>query len=353
MSHRMSHRRNLRMNRPPLALAASVICGAALLTACGNDGSSSVGSDGTTTVSVGVSGNVFDLSIRLADESGYFAKQKIKIKYVTLTAATGTSALQSGSVQFLNSSPTSFLAGVSKGLPELSVATNGGGNPLGIVAGTAFAKKHHLTAASPADEVAKALADSTAGASSANTKAEAGIFLKAHGIDPAKAKWVSLPSPAAGKAALIKGEVDWFITSEPMPLQIQHDGDGVVVVDPTKVPEWGYGDAGYGQVVVVKKDYAKANSATVKGFATAVQQAVAYLSSHSSDDKSVLAASRASLPGVPDDVLNAAVKQVDWPSSAKQDEADWKKTVTFVKDGIGAVPDAAVSADNWTNTYLP
>ncbi|MFD8690473.1 ABC transporter substrate-binding protein [Streptomyces sp. NPDC059651] len=344
---------NHRMNRTHLALTVSVMCGAACLTACGGDGASSVGSDGKTTVSVGVSGNVFDMSIRLADENGYFDKQNIKIKYVTLTASTGTAALQSNSVQFLNSSPTSYLAGLSKGLPELSVATNGGGNPLGIVVSTAFAKKHSLTADTPAAEVAEALADSTAGASSANTKAEAGIFLKAHGVDPTKLKWVSLPSPAADKAALTKGEVDWFITSEPIPLQVQHEGDGIVVADPTKVPEWAYEQAGYGQVVVVKKDYAKNNSATVKGFATAVQQATTYLDTHEADDKAVLAAARESLPGVPDDVLSEAVSQVDWPETARMDAAGWKKTVAFVKDGIGAVPDASVSSDNWTNTYLP
>ncbi|WP_217162047.1 ABC transporter substrate-binding protein [Streptomyces sp. AC512_CC834] len=342
-----------RVNRPHLALAASVLCGAACLTACGGDGSSSVGADGKTTVSVGVSGNVFDLSIRLADEQGYFDKQNIKIKYVTLTASTGTSALQSGSVQFLNSSPTSFLAGLSKGLPELSVATNGGGNPLGIVVSTEFAKKNGLTADSPADKVAQALADSTAGASSANTKAEAGIFLNAHGVDPDELKWVSLPSPAADKAALAKDEVDWFITSEPIPLQVQHEGDGVVVADPSKVPEWGYEQAGYGQLVVAKESYAKGNSALVKGFATAVQQATAYLDAHPADDKAVLAAARESMPSVPDDVLSEAVSQVDWPATAKQDAAGWKTTVAFVKDGIGAVPDASVSSDNWTNTYLP
>ncbi|NED72431.1 ABC transporter substrate-binding protein [Streptomyces sp. BBFR109] len=336
-----------------LAPATAVILGAALLSACGDDGSSSTGADGTTTVSVGVSGNVFDLSIRLADANGYFAKQKIKVKYVTLTASTGTSALESGSVQFLNSSPTGFLSALSKKLPEVSVATNGGGNPLGIVVSDEFAKKHQLTADTPADQVAKALADSTAGASSANTKAEAGIFLKAHGVDPDKLKWVSLPSPAADKAALTKGEVDWFITSEPIPLQVQHQGDGVVVADSAKVPEWAYEQAGYGQVVVAKKSYAKSHEKVVKGFATAVQEATAYLSSHESGDAKVLAAARTTLPGTPDDVLAASVGQVDWPESAKQDEAGWKKTLAFVKDAIGAVPDASVSADDWTNTYLP
>jgi NitT/TauT family transport system substrate-binding protein len=336
-----------------LALASTAVLGAALLTACGDNGSASVGADGKTTVNVGVSGNVFDLSIRLAEENGYFDKQNIKIKYVTLTAATGTSALQSGSVQFLNSSPTGFLTALSKGLPDISVATNGGGNPLGIVVSDDFAKKHHLTADTPADQVAKALADSTAGASSANTKAEAGIFLKAHDVNPDKLKWVSLPNPAADKAALVKGEVDWFITSEPIPLQVQQAGDGVVVADPTTVPQWSYDQAGYGQVVVAKKSYAKSNATTVKGFATAVQQATAYLSTHSATDAKILAAARKTLPSVPDSVLSSSVTQVAWPKSAKQDADGWKKTLAFVKDGIGAVPDASVSADDWTNTYLP
>ncbi|WP_406143729.1 ABC transporter substrate-binding protein [Streptomyces sp. NBC_01012] len=335
-----------------LALTSTVTLGAALLTGCGDQGAATVGADGKTTVSVGVSGNVFDLSIRVAEENGYFDQHDIKIKYVTLSASTGTSALQSGSVQVLNSSPTSYVAALSKGLPEISVATNGGGNPLGVVVSSAFAKKHGLTADTPADQVAKALADSTAGASSANTKAEAGIFLKAHGVDPDKLKWVSLPNPAADKAALAKSEVDWFITSEPIPLQVQHEGDGVVVADPLKVPQWSYDDAGYGQAVVVQKSFAKANEATVKGFATAVQQATAYLATHKPTDKAVLAAARKTLPGVPDPVLSASVAQVDWPSSAEQDEAGWKKTVAFVKD-IGAVDDPEVTTDDWTNTYLP
>lgn len=335
-----------------LALSTVAVLGAALLSGCGEQGKVSVGADGKKTVSVGVSGNIFDLSIRVAEENGYFDKQNIKIKYVTLSASTGTSALQSGSVQVLNSSPTSFVAALDKGLPEQSVATNGGGNPLGIVVSTAFAKKHHLTAATPADKVAKALANSTAGASSANTKAEAGIFLNAHGVDPATMKWVSLPSPAADKAALAKGEVDWFITSEPIPLQVQHAGDGIVVADPQKVPQWSYGDAGYGQAVVVKKSFAKADADTVKGFVTAVQQATAYLRAHKPSDKAVLAAARKTLPGLSDSVLSSSVAQVDWPRSAEQNEAGWKKTAGFVKD-IGAVPDPAVTTDDWTNTYLP
>ncbi|MGW4906274.1 ABC transporter substrate-binding protein [Streptomyces sp. NPDC004270] len=333
-----------------LALTSSALLGAALLSGCA-DNSTSVGADGKTTVSVGLSGNIFDLSIRVAEENGYFDQHDIKVKYVTLTAATGTSALESGSVQFLNDSPTNFLTALSKGLGEVSVGTNGGGNPLGLVVSDAFAKKHKLTADTPADQVAQALADSTAGASSANTKAEAGLYLKAHGVDPTKLKWVSLPSPAADKAALVKGEIDWFVTSEPIPLQVQKAGDGVVVADPLKVPQWAYEDAGYGQVVAVKKSWANANADVVKGFATAVQQATAYIAAHPKE-QTVLKVAQKTLPSVPDDVLQSSIAQVAWPTSDKQSEAGWDKTLAFVKS-IGAVPDAKVSSDDWTNKYLP
>jgi ABC-type nitrate/sulfonate/bicarbonate transport system substrate-binding protein len=335
-----------------LAPTCAALLGVTLLTGCGDQGAVEVGADGTTTLSVGVSGNIFDLSIRVADENGYFARHNIKVKYVTLNASTGPAALQSGSVHVLNSSPTGFLAALSKKLPMESVATNGGGNPLGVVVSTAFAKKHHLTADTSAAKVAKALAHSTAGVSSANTQGEAGIYLKAHGVDPDQLKWVTLPNPAADKAALAKGEVDWFITSEPIPLQVQNEGDGVVVADPLKVPQWSYDDAGYGQAVTVKKSFAEDNPKVLKGFATAVQQATAYLSTHESDDKAVLAAARKTLPGLPDDVLTASVAQVDWPKSAKQNAAGWKKTQAFVKS-IDPESDTDVGSDDWTNTYLP
>ncbi|KPI11563.1 hypothetical protein OK074_2895 [Actinobacteria bacterium OK074] len=337
-----------------VALAAAATLGAALLSACG-DSSASTTSDGLTNVTVGTGGNIFDLPLRLADANGYFRQQGLKVKFVTLTAATGPSALQSGSVQFLNDSPTGFLSALSKGLPETAIAADGSGNPLGLVVSKKFAQAHDLTADSPAATVAKALAGSTGGASSANTKAEAGIFLKAYGVDPDKVKWVSLPSPAADKAALNSDQIDWFVTSEPIPLQIQDSGDGVVVADPVKVPQWSAKEAGYGQFVVVSKSWVTKNSATAKEFVAAVGKATGYLKTHltSSSDKTVLTVAQKALPGVPAAVLRSSLQQVDWPADGTMSAADWKLTLAFI-DSLGALPKGTtVSSDDWTNTYLP
>lgn len=336
-----------------LAMASAAALGPTLLTGCGD--STTVTSDGLIQVTVGGGGSIFDTPLRVAETNGYFRKQGLKVKYVTLTAATGPAALQSGSVQFLDGSPTGFVSAVSKKLPMTAVSVNGMGNPLGIAVSKKFAQQHGLTAKTPAAQVAKALAGSTGGASSSNTKAEAGIFLKDNGVDPGKVKWVSLPSPAANKAALNSGQVDWFITSEPIPLQVQHDGDGVVVADPVKVPAWSAAHAGYGQFVVAQEDYAAQHPDIVKKFVTAVQQATKHMNTHlqKSNDRTVLRAAQESMPGVPAEVLETSLRQVEWPEKGAMDAAGWKETVEFI-DSLGALPKGTkVTSDNWTNKYLP
>ena len=334
-----------------LALTAVTALGAGLLSACGSSTSSST-SGGLTTVTVGVGGNIFDMPVRIADANGYFSKAGIKVNYVTLTSATGIAALQSGSVQFLSASPTDFTSALAKKLPITAIDVMGWGNPLGLVVSTKFAQDHGLTASTPAAQVAQAVAQSTAGYSSANTKAEAGIYLKAYGVDPDKVKWVSLPSPAADKAALNNHQIDWFVTSEPIPLEIQNSGDGVVVADPTKVPAWSAKSAGYGLVLVAKTSYASQNSATAKKFATAIQQATAYMNTHLSDS-TVLDVAAKNLPGIPTKVLQASLQQVGWPASGKMTEADWNTTLAFL-NSLGTTPGGAkVPSSDWTNTYLP
>jgi len=333
----------MRLTTRLLALSAAAVLSAPVLAACG-------GSDGPT-VTIGIGGNIFDLPIRVADKEGYFAKQGLTVKYVNLTASTGSSALDSGSVQFLNTSPTDFLSARGQGLKHLAIAHDGGGNPLGLVVSKPFATAHHLTAKSDPGTVAKALAHSTAGASSANTKAEAGLYLKAYGVDPGTLKWVSLPSPAADKASLKKNEIDWFVTSEPIPLQIQNSGDGVVVADPLTVPQWSYEQAGYGQLLTVKKSYATQNPETTRKVATAIQQATRYMHGHLHSDP-VLSAARTSLQGVPDPVIEGSLDQVEWPANDAMSGAGWAKTIRFI-NSLGALPKkVSVTKDDWTNKYV-
>ncbi|MFV8183272.1 ABC transporter substrate-binding protein [Streptomyces sp. AF1B] len=335
--------------RRAMAIAGATVLSSALLTACGN--SAATGTDVTTTVTVGVAGNIFDVPLRLADDQGYFAKHGLKVRFETVTAATGTPALESGSLQFLNSSPTSFLSAVAKGRPETAIGVDGLGNPLGLVVSKQFAKLHGLKSKSSAVQVAQALAGSTGGFSSANTKAESEILLKSKKVDPGKVKWVSLPSPSADEAALKDGRIDWFVTSEPLPLQIQHSGDGIVVANSQTVYQWAGDYAGYGQVVVARKSYASQHTAVVKQFIAAVREGSAYLNKHG-NDPSVIPVAKEALPGVPDPVLHASIMEVEWPLFMDMDSETWRQTFDFVSE-LGALPQGAdVTADDWSNDYL-
>lgn len=228
-------------HRTPRAVGTATLAAivAVALAACGSSsGDANSSGSGLTAIKVGLGGNIFDIPLRVADQMGYFKKHGLQVQFVSLAPTAGTPALQSGSLQFLNDSPTDFLIAESKGTNELSVGVDAVGAPLGLVASTKFASAHHLTASTPAATVAKALVGSTAGASAATTKAETGIMLRSYSVSLSQQKWVTLPTPAADKAALKSGEIDWFTTSEPTPLSLQASGDGVVLVNPDKSPAW-------------------------------------------------------------------------------------------------------------------
>lgn len=338
-----------RRRRRAVALATALALGVTMTAACGE---SSSGQGGPAAITVGSGESIFDLPMRVAQAKGYFQKQGLQVTFVSTNASTGPAALESGSVQFLNSSPTGFLSALAKGIPQVAIAADGLGNPLGIVVSKKFADANKLSDATPVEQVAKALGTSIGGASSANTKAQASMFLKTRGVDPTKVEWVSLPSPAANKAALNSGQIDWFITSEPTPLSIEHAGEGVVVADPKRAPEWSADQSGYGELVVTRKDYLEKNPEIAKKFVAAVQEATAYMSTHL-DDPELLNLTSKEMSGIPVPVLEASLQHAGWPTSAAMDDATWKKTLDFV-NGLGVLTKVmTVTANDWTNTYVP
>ncbi|KAA9156978.1 ABC transporter substrate-binding protein [Amycolatopsis acidicola] len=327
------------------ALAAALALCSGLLAACGSSEA-----DGLTEVTVGVGGNVFDTPMRVAAEKNFFRAQGLDVKFISLTASIGAAALQSDSVQFLNDSPNDFLTAVSRKIPEIAVSMDGGGNPLGLIVSTKFAAEHGLTSQSPPEAVAKALVGSTGGASSATTKGQAGLLMQEYGVDPASVHYVALPSPAADKASLANNQIDWFVTSEPIPLEVQDDGDGVVVASPDSVPAWSLPRSGYGQVVVVRQSFADENSDVVRRFVTAVEQGSAYARTHETEAVNIM---KKTLTGVPDDVLLASLRLVDWPEKDTMSAEGWNTSMTFLGK-LGSLPkNTKLPQSSWTNQYLP
>jgi len=331
--------------------AASVVALSGCSGASGSSGASSgSSSSATTSVSFGVGGNIFDLPVQVANAKGYFAKEGIDPKFVTINASTGASALQSGSVQFLDASPTTLVTAKQQNLTQKAVAAPVVGNPLGIIVSKSFAAAHGLTADSSAKKVAAALDGSKGGVSSTNTQKEAALFLSENGTAPSSINWVTLPSPASDVAALKSGQIDWFLTSEPTPFQVQADGDGVVVATSKTVPAWK--NSGYTILVLGKTSWLKSNSATAKKVMKAVSEANAYINSHlSSSDLLTLA--KKENPSYSSDVLSDSLKSVTWPKDPSMNAAGWKKTTTFLKDIQIVTASNGITTSDWSNQYLP
>jgi ABC-type nitrate/sulfonate/bicarbonate transport system substrate-binding protein len=336
--------------RPAVIFVAVAGLAMALASACSASSPSNSAGGGTATVTVAVSStNMNDLPVWVAQQEGYYAKAGLNVKTAVLTASTTNTALDSGSVQFIDGNPTEFVQALAKGTGQLAVEKETVGIPLGFVISPAFAAKHGITSKTPIQTVAKDLIGSTGGSSAAATTGEAEIFLSEFGVTSSQVKIATLASPAADQAALKSNEIDWFCTSEPIPYEVQAAGSGIVVATPENVPAWSADQTGIGAVIVTAKSYAQANPAVVKEFVTATQEAAKYISLNPAR---ALAIAASQFPGVSQAVLKNSLAEIQWPTDGKMTDALWQTTVGFIiKQGV--VPGGStVASTDWTNQYL-
>jgi len=344
--------RSLLQRRRIGVLAVPLVAGMLALAACGSSSASDPGSSAgsTITISVGLAGNIFDLPLRVAEQDGYYKREGLNVKFLTVTATSDNAALDSGGIAFLPQAPAGWAEALTKGSPQVAVESEATGIPLGLIVGKKYAAAHGITSATSAASVAKDLVGSTGGLSSTWTQAEALLYLKEFGVTSSQLKIVTLTSIAADVAALKSGEIDWFATSEPIPLEAQGAGDGLVVAGPSNVPAWAQSKTGYGTIILAMKSYLSSNPSIVKKFVTATEQATAYVGTHES---AVLPVLEEIFPGVSASLLEEAYREVSWPSNGKMTAAEWGTTADFI-NSEGVLPSQlGFSAADWTNQYLP
>jgi NitT/TauT family transport system substrate-binding protein len=314
--------------------------------------SNSKTASGAQTVTVASSGdNIFDLPIWAAQADGYYAKQGLNVQFTLLSASTLNTALNSGSVEFLDDNPTTFLEEhVTGNSSQVVVEGLSSGVPMGLVVSTAFAKAHNITASTPPATVAKDLIGSTGGASAKSTVGEADMFLRQYGVQPSQVRIATLSTVSADQAALHSSEIDWFCTSEPVPFEVQAKGDGLVVANPDNVEEWNSSNTGLSEAIVTTKAFASGNPEVVKKFVAATQQATAYLNSHPSQ---AVAIAHSKIPGLTTQLAQKTDSLITWLSNGQMTGEQWQNTVTF-NVTEGSVPSGTTVSEtaDWTNKYL-
>jgi len=212
--------------RSALCLTMAMAIGIVGLTA-GTAGASVKPRQSVANVSIGTAtASILNLPIYVGQSDSYFSQQGLNVKLVLLSAATQTTALLSGSVNYLTSSSAVFLQARQQDEPVVAVANDALGVPIGFVISSQFAQAHGITPKTSLKAIGKDLVGSIGGASAASTRAQSLLFLQDVGINASQVSIATLSTPAADQAALAKNQINWFVTSEPVPYEVQSLNEG-------------------------------------------------------------------------------------------------------------------------------
>jgi NitT/TauT family transport system substrate-binding protein len=307
-----SRRRTLVALSPVLALSLA-------LSACSSSGGtnpaatpSTGGSttSATTTVSITVGGaNFATLLEYIAKSKGFFAEHGINAKFVQVANGTaGSQAVLSGSVNMSINSVYEVLTAQSKGqnLQYLAGGVKGGFGEIVTAPGVSLPDESSGFPSVITDLKGKKVGVSSIGG---GTYYELLFLLKKAGMTSKDVTIVPTGAPATALAALKAGQIDAFMSQEPVTSLALAGKSVKVAYSIGKGPNPPAGSENLmANGVVATGSYISSHAAAVKGVNAAIAQANTYLQGLTQSTASALATSLASdLPGLPTAVVTTAI----------------------------------------------
>ncbi len=293
--------------------------------------------------------NAQDLPLWVADSEGFAAKNHVNLKLVSIAETLDATALNSGSVQFLQEQAGAFLKARAQNLPQIALSVWNQGVPTGLILSNDFVKRKHITASTPLQTVVHDMIGSRGGLSATTTQGQANILLRSYGVQPSQLTEVMFSAPSAAEAALEANEVDWFVTGQPVPDKLQQEGYGLVVADRQNAKGWKT-DV-YSSLTVTTPSYAKSHPQLMRAVVDAIQEATTYI--HDNPRK-VLTIMQQNIKGLSRPLLLRALQSAVWPTTDAMTAQGWRVTIAFnVKQGELAHGTKVSEGVDWTNSYLP
>ena len=238
--------------------AAMILC-----TACGAVAAQA------TSIKVGVSASISNVSFYEAQDKGLFGPQHLVVAAQTVNS--GSQAfplLLNGQLAITASDPLSALVAISKGIPIVIVAQGSAGQPTLDTDPTALLVKGDSAIRGGPDFEGKTIAIN---ALNSLSQVSAQAAIDALGGNSKKVKFIEVPVPSM-VAAVQRGQVDGAVTSEPFVTQARQSGLRVALYPPTQ------GTPGIPQLLYVASSaYAAAHPEVIRAFAVAMNQANAIL----------------------------------------------------------------------------
>jgi NitT/TauT family transport system substrate-binding protein len=342
--------------------ATALSIGAAtLLAACGSSTTASSSSPSTSSaasttsapvsVTLAKAVNIEPFAVpNVAQSLGYFKKEGLNVKTVTVAGSVvATTALESGSVQFILASPSAVMLAKAKGIPLLSVGEIEKNSDLQLVVSNAWIKAHHLSPTQPLTQIIKGLEGSKDATLSTTDKAAMKQFEQVAGVPSSSISEVSMNSASAMEAALEHNLAQEFILSPPDPQIMQAAGLATVLASVAQLP---YQSNIPFTLLITTPSYAKAHPTVVSKMVKAFQKAVTQMSKGSSG---AVAALQPLYPTLKPAVIKSSLLSLPLNPSMQQTQTGWKNAlIGSQKTGLVPANDNVNISEGslWTNQFL-
>jgi NitT/TauT family transport system substrate-binding protein len=291
----------------------------------------------------------------VAVDKGFFATHGYAFEIIS-TAGDGPDidALISGSVDFTISTPNRLFTAYEQGKPLLAAMNLGNRMGIECAMNKAIADRLSITEATPLEQKLRAMKGETV----AGTRPGAFTYLllvnyaKRVGLVPQQdVQLIGLGGASSMLPALENGQVAIACTGSPMPELAVSRGKAIAVTHNLRGDDPAFDDFLF-ELLYVRPDWAKANADVVRGVATALREAIAWMQDTPTETQ--LPEMRARFTGVPDALLTEILDSLK-PAFRRDGiitEAAVDKAAKFLRDtGVitAQIPWQAVA----TNDYLP
>ena len=242
----------------------------------------------------------------IAAPEGFWKKRGLDVTLHNIAGVGAMNAVLAGSVEFSNSSGPVVLRANVRGAKVQGIGVLLNGLPLAIAVPPDLMKAAGLTLKSPVAERAKLLKGKTATVVSPNTIPHIYLryFARKGGVDPERDLTVTSMSPVEGLAALKSGRVQAYVQSAPWPQIAKKEGAGVYLSVASDLPE--FHPLAY-NVVVTKTGFCDSKPDLCTRMMAGYADALKFMRDH--PDKAVTDL-HAVMKRVDPDVIAAALEQI-------------------------------------------
>lgn len=320
---------NVRAGRRRLTVAAALALLALVLAACGSAGSGSGQQSGPLPIKVGVATGAGPLNADIAQAKGYFKKRGLEAHFQVLNGAgaEGVAALQSGSLDVVESNIGSVIAGSQHGITTPC-----------FTGGVKYNEELNVPLeARPEIQHANQLAGKKVAVVSTNSANQILVdaYLKANHVDWKSVDYLAMGIPNM-MAAMKNGAVDAALIGNPWATQWKQQGGSVLGVNMGK-----YVGSPAFSCWIASKSWLQDHKSNAKAFIAGLDEADAYFRAHR-HDADVAGSPLAKVP------VTSLDQQGTWEYTTQMNSSDVQKWFDAGKEfGIfhGSI--------NMSNVYAP